>query len=139
MIFKKALKMKTMTSEEKKAALIEKIGEQKVNELTQNIWLLIGALHTAKFAIAQFEPQKMKFEMKSRFNNLGTAINSFINNFEKSASPEDREMLTAVSFDNVAGIAELIAMAVLLPPNQIDWYIEECKKLTFVAINRENS
>ena len=128
-----------MTADQKKAALIEKIGERKVNELTQNIWLLIGALHTAKFAIAQFEPQKMRFEMKKRFNDLSTSINLFINNFEKSASPEEREMLTAVSFDNVAGIAEFIAMAVLLPPNQIDWYIEECKKLTYVAVNRENA
>ena len=128
-----------MTADQKKAALIEKIGEQKVNELTQNIWLLIGALHTAKFAIAQFEPKKLKFEIKNRFNNLNTSINGFINNFEKSASPEERQMLTAVSFDNVAGIAELIAMAVLLPSNQIDWYIEECKKLTFVAVNRENA
>jgi hypothetical protein len=128
-----------MTADQKKAALIEKIGEQKVNELTKNIWLLIGALHTAKFAVAQFEPNKLKFEMKSRFNNLSIAINGFINNFEKSASPEERELLTAVSFDNVAGIAEFIAMAVLLPPSQIDWYIEECKKLTYVAVNRENA
>jgi hypothetical protein len=133
------LKSKNMTADQKKAALIEKIGERKVNELTQNIWLLIGALHTAKFAIAQFEPKKMRFEMKNRFNNLSTSINGFINNFEKSATPEDRELLTSVSFDNVAGIAELIAMAVMLPVNQIDWYIEECKKLTYVAINRENA
>ena len=133
------LKSKNMTAEQKKAALIERIGERKVNELTQNIWLLIGALHTAKFAVAQFEPQKMRFEMKKRFNDLSTSINLFINNFEKSATPEDRELLTSVSFDNVAGIAELIAMAVMLPVNQIDWYIEECKKLTYVAINRENA
>jgi hypothetical protein len=128
-----------MTANQKKAALIEKIGEQKVNELTQNIWLLIGALHTSKFAIAQFEPQKLKFEMKKRFNDLGTAINLFLNRFEKSASPEERELLTAVSFENVGGIAELIAMAVLLPTNQVEWYIEECKKLTYLAVNRENS
>ena len=125
-----------MTNDEKKAALIEKIGEKRVNELTQNIWLLLGSLSTAKYAIAQFEPSKLKFEMKKRFLDLRTAINLFTNNFEKAASPDEREILNESTYDNVAVIAELIAMGITLPPSQTEWYLNECKKLLFTAYNK---
>lgn len=128
-----------MTNEEKKAALIAKVGEQRVNELTQNIWLLLGALSTAKYAIAQFEPNKLKFEMKKRFLDLRTAINLFVNNFEKAATPTERDLLNESTYDNVAVIAELIAMASTLPESQQEWYLNECKKLLFSAYNKSQN
>lgn len=128
-----------MTNDEKKAALIAKVGEQRVNELTQNIWLLLGALSTAKYAIAQFEPNKLKFEMKKRFLDLRTAINLFVNNFEKAASPDERDLLNESTYDNVAVIAELIAMAITLPESQQEWYLNECKKLLFSAYNKSQN
>lgn len=128
-----------MTNEEKKAALIAKVGEQRVNELTQNIWLLLGALSTAKYAIAQFEPSKLKFEMKKRFLDLRTAINLFVNNFEKAATPTERDLLNESTYDNVAVIAELIAMASTLPESQSEWYLNECKKLLFSAYNKSQN
>ena len=128
-----------MTNEEKKAALIAKVGEQRVNELTQNIWLLLGALSTAKYAIAQFEPNKLKFEMKKRFLDLRTAINLFVNNFEKAATPDERDLLNESTYDNVAVIAELIAMAITLPESQQEWYLNECKKLLFSAYNKSQN
>jgi len=128
-----------MTNEEKKAALIAKVGEQKVNELTQNIWLLLGSLKTAKYAIAQFEPNKLKFEMKKRFLDLRAAINLFVNTFEKAANPDERELLNTTSYENVGAVAELIAMAITLPESQIEWYFDECKKLTYVAFNKSQN
>jgi len=128
-----------MTNEEKKAALIAKVGEQRVNELTQNIWLLLGALSTAKYAIAQFEPKKLKFEMKKRFMDLHTSINLFVNNFEKAATPTERDLLNESTYDNVAVIAELIAMAITLPESQSEWYLNECKKLLFSAYNKSQN
>lgn len=122
-----------MTNDERKAALIAKVGEQRVNELTQNIWLLLGSLSTAKYAIAQFEPSKLKFEMKKRFLDLRTAINLFINNFEKAANHDERELLNDSTYDNVAVIAELIAMASTLPQDKSEWYLQECKQLLFKA------
>jgi len=128
-----------MTNEEKKAALIAKVGEHRVNELTQNIWLLLGALSTAKYAIAQFEPNKLKFEMKKRFLDLRTAINLFVNNFEKAATTDERDLLNESTYDNVAVIAELIAMAITLPESQQEWYLNECKKLLFSAYNKSQN
>lgn len=122
-----------MTNDEKKAALIAKVGEKRVNELTQNIWLLLGSLSTAKYAIAQFEPTKLKFEMKKRFLDLRTAINLFTNTFEKAASAEEREILNDSTYENVAVIAELIAMGLTLPPSQTEWYLNECKKVLLSA------
>lgn len=122
-----------MTNDEKKAALIAKVGEQRVNELTQNIWLLLGSLSTAKYAIAQFEPTKLKFEMKKRFLDLRTAINLFTNTFEKAASAEEHEILNDSTYENVAVIAELIAMGLTLPPSQTEWYLNECKKVLLSA------
>lgn len=125
-----------MTNDEKKAALIAKVGEQRVNELTQYIWLLLGALNTAQFAIAQFEPRKMKFEMKNRFNNLNNAIKFFVNNFEKAITPNEKDILETNTFDNIGIVAELIAMTTTLPESQQEWYLNECKKLLFSAYNK---
>jgi hypothetical protein len=128
-----------MTNDEKKAALIAKVGEQRVNELTQYIWLLLGALNTAQFAIAQFEPRKMKFEMKNRFNNLNNAIKFFVNNFEKAITPNEKDILETNTFDNIGIVAELIAMTTTLPESQQEWYLNECKKLLFSAYNKSKN
>jgi hypothetical protein len=128
-----------MTNEEKKAALIAKVGEQRVNELTQYIWLLIGSLNTAQFAIAQFEPRKMKFEMKKRFNDLNNSIKFFLNNFDRAISQNEKEILETNTFDNIAVVAELIAMTTTLPESQQEWYLNECKKLLFSAYNKSQN
>jgi hypothetical protein len=125
-----------MTNDEKKAALIDKIGEQKVNELTQNIWLLLGALSTAKYAIAQFEPKKLKFEMKKRFMDLHTSINLFVNNFEKAATPTERDLLNESTYDNVAVISEVVAMASTLPESQIRMVFKRMQKIIIFSLQQ---
>jgi hypothetical protein len=125
-----------MTGEEKKQVLVQKYGEDRYNEMAAKLWLLLGALNTSLYASAQLEPKRMKFAMKQRFNNLTVAINGFLNNFEKSATQEERDFLQSSSFENVAALAELIAMVIQVPASELDWYLDECKKNTFVAFNR---
>lgn len=125
-----------MTADEKKQVMIQRLGEEKVNEMTAKIWMLIGSLNTSLFAIAQMEPRKMNHMMKKRHNDLRAAIKLFLNSFEKAFEPKEREFLNSVSFENVASIAEVIAMAAQVPVSELDWYLDECKRLTFEAYNR---
>lgn len=125
-----------MTADEKKDLLVQKYGEDRYNEMAARLWLLLGALNTSLYAAAELEPQKMKFAIKQRFNHLTTAIKAFLNNFEKSATQEERDFLQSTSFENVGAMAELIAMVIQVPATELDWYLDECKKNTFVAFNR---
>jgi len=77
--------------------------------------------------------------MKKRFLDLRSAINLFVNTFEKAANPDERELLNTTSYENVGAVAELIAMAITLPESQIEWYLDECKKLTYVAFNKSQN
>lgn len=125
-----------MTADERKQLMIQQLGEEKVNELTAKIWLLIGSLNTSLFAIAQMEPRKMNYLMKKRFNDLRTGIKLFLNTFENSFDQREKEFLNSVSFDNVGAIAELIAMCAQVPSDELEWYLDQCKRLTFEAYNR---
>jgi hypothetical protein len=118
-----------MTADEKKDKLVEKYGEDRYNEMASRLWLLLGALNTSLYAAAELEPQRMKNAMKFRFNNLTTAIKAFLNNFEKSATQEERDFLQSTSFENVGAMAELIAMVIQVPATELDWYLDECKKI----------
>jgi hypothetical protein len=74
--------------------------------------------------------------MKKRFNDLEVAVNLFLNNFKSAAPPAEREILDATSFDTVGTLAELMCMVVQCPLDQLDWYLEECKKMVFLAYNK---
>lgn len=127
-----------MTGAEKKQYMIEKYGEEKVNELTIKIWLLVSVLNASRFAIAEMEPKKMSFTMKKRYNDLETAINLFLNSFKSTAPEAERELLDSTSFDTVGALAELICMVVQCPLDQLDWYLDECKKMVYLAYNKHN-
>jgi len=125
-----------MTGEEKKQVLVQKYGEERYNEMSAKLWLLLGALNTSLYAAAELEPKKMKNAMKFRFNNLIIGIKGFLNNFEKSTTQEERDFLQSTSFENVAALAELIGMVIQVPASELEWYLDECKKNTYVAFNR---
>lgn len=125
-----------MTGEEKKQVLVQKYGEDRYNEMSAKLWLLLGALNTSLYAAAELEPKKMKNAMKFRFNNLIIGIKGFLNNFEKSTTQEERDFLHSTSFENVAALAELIGMVIQVPATELEWYLDECKKNTYVAYNR---
>lgn len=125
-----------LSGADKKQAMVDKYGEAQVNELTAKIWLLVGVLNASRFAIAEMEPKKMSFAMKKRFNDLEVAVNLFLNSFKSAAPQAEREILDATSFDTVGTLAELMCMVVQCPLDQLDWYLEECKKMVFLAYNK---
>jgi hypothetical protein len=101
-------------------------------------WLLVALLNGCRFAIAELEPHKMQHLQKMRFNALKTNIDNFLNNMQASANKEDKQLLESMSFENVGAMAELTCMIAQLPPQVVDWYIEQCKRLTFAAVNEAN-
>jgi hypothetical protein len=125
-----------LSADEKRKIMVEKYGERDVQSLTAKIWMLIGSLNASLYGIAEMEPNKLNHMMKKRFNDLRLAINLFLNNFKKSAEKKEQEVLDAHSFEAVGAMAELVCMVVQVPEDQLEWYLEECKKLTFLAYNK---
>ena len=125
-----------LSADEKRKIMVEKYGEKDVQSLTAKIWMLIGSLHAALYGIAEMEPNKLNHMMKKRFNDLRFAITLFLNNFKKAADKKEQETLDAHSFEAVGAMAELVCMVVQVPEDQLEWYLEECKKLTFLAYNK---
>jgi hypothetical protein len=106
---------------------------------TQRVWLLLSSLHLVKVAIAQLEPQKLHGNQKMRLLNLRNSVVNYLNLQTSGAMKQDRENLNDLNFDVVALMTEVCGMISQLPENQIEWYLNECKKLVFTGINREIS
>ena len=104
---------------------------------TANYWLLITALNTAKFAIVELNPDTMKMQHKQQFKMLQNAMHSFLSGLQGKASKEDKELLNNMNFENVAALAETFGLISQIPEPQIEWFLEQCNRLVFAAVNRE--
>ena len=107
------------------------------NRKAAQYWLLVTSLNAAKFAIAELEPRQMKFSQKHHFLSLHNAIISFLNSIQRNASKDDKELLDKMSFENVGAMAETMSMIAQIPEKQIEWFLNECNKLVFSAVNKE--
>lgn len=103
-----------------------------------NILLLVTALNLSLFSIAELNPQKMGQVNKSRYMNLRAQLKNFLTVMQANSTPELRQKLEDNTFESVGSIAELVAMVTQIHPNQQEWYLEECKKLVYVSVNRQN-
>lgn len=106
-------------------------------EDASRIYLLITTLNAALYAIAELEPLKMTHENKYRLSNLRNAIKTYLTLVSKRAAKNEIQLIDTYSFDNVAIMAELNCMLAHVPANQVEWYVEQCKKLIFSSINKE--
>jgi len=113
------------------------MNEREQLEYTYKVWLLVSALNLAKFAIAELEPHKLHSIQKNRFGILRGAIQNFLTVQQARALKEDRDQLADVNFDVVGVMTEALGLMSQLPVQQYEWYLNECKKLVFTAVNRE--
>jgi hypothetical protein len=107
-------------------------------ENVAKIYLLITTLNAALYAIAELEPLKMTQTNKFRINNLRGSIKNYLALVSNRAKSDEIALIDSYSFGNVAIMAELNCMVAHVPENQIEWYIDECKKLVFEAVKREH-
>lgn len=107
-------------------------------ENVARIYLLITTLNAALYAIAELEPLKMNHSNKMRLMNLRGSIKNYLSLVSNKAKSSEIALIDSYAFGNVAIMAELNCMVAHVPENQIEWYIDECKKLVFLAIKKEH-
>jgi hypothetical protein len=105
---------------------------------TMNLWLLVTSINLTIFAIAQLEPKKMRQTEKMRYNSLRQANNNFLTTMTAFSSAENKELLKDMSFESVGLMAELLAMATQVHPDQQEWFSGEVQKLIFQSVNRQS-
>ena len=93
-------------------------------------WLLITSLNATKFALGELEIERFKQERKMRFRALQQATNTFLGYLPKESEVAD------MAFENVSAMVEVMSIIAQMPPTQIEWYLQEVKKLSYIAINR---
>ena len=54
----------------------------------------------------------------------------FLNRGQRHASQKDKELLSDLSHENVAAIAETVAIISAIPPDSIDWF---CDRVNHIA------
>jgi hypothetical protein len=101
-----------------------------------DLYMLITCLNAACYAITELDTTKMRFENKMRYNTLRNTMLNFLKSLEKQTTKEQFEELKQFNFENVIAMTDLMAVVSLLPPGQMDWFLEEVNKLSFAAVNR---
>ena len=113
------------------------MNEREVKQIF-DFWMLISALNLAKYSITQILDASLSSSLqKNRYNMMRNNISNFLKVQQSNISRENREALDEGNFDNVGLMAEVIGNMTQVPPNQYDWYLNECNKLVHVAANRE--
>lgn len=104
---------------------------------TVSYWLLVTALNTSKYCIAELEPSGMKFQQKQQFTMLHNAIHGFLATMQQKTTKKDKEFLDSQSFENVAALVETFSMIAQIPAPQIEWFLNETNKLVYAAVDKE--
>lgn len=101
-----------------------------------DLYLLISCLNAACYAITELNTNLMRFDDKMRYNALRNTMLNFLKSLEKKTTKDQFEDLKTFNFENVHAMTELMMVISLLPPGQMEWFLEEVNKLSFAAVNR---
>jgi hypothetical protein len=116
-----------------------KFTEEEYQRRKEHYYMLLTSLNTVKYCIAQIGVDTLKQEHKMMFNSMKISATYFLDNiFSKATKQQDIEILQDISFNNVAAATTLFGLISKMPQEQIDWFTEECVKLSYVAYNRQN-
>jgi CO dehydrogenase/acetyl-CoA synthase gamma subunit (corrinoid Fe-S protein) len=101
-----------------------------------DLYLLISCLNAGCYAITELEPDKMGSQDKMAYKNLRNFMFNFLKGLERKATKEQIAELHAYNFDNVGAMTELMAIVALIPPTQIEWFLQEVNKLAEESVDR---
>lgn len=104
------------------------------NKRLADIWLLISTLNTARYAITEINPDTMHSHTKMQFKNLKTNIENFLISAQSKMQTKDRQRLANINFENVAIMAETIALLAHVPINKQEEFLDGVNKLVFQII-----
>jgi hypothetical protein len=102
-------------------------------------YMMLTSLNTIRYCIAEIDVNTLRHEHKSMFKNMHAQSQYLLDNiFAKASRKEDIEILQDISFNNVAAATTVFGLMSKMPQEQIDWFTEECVKLSYAAYNRQN-
>lgn len=104
-----------------------------------DLYLLISCLNAGCYAITELEPNKMGSQDKMAYKNLRNFMQNFLKGLERKATKEQIAELHAYNFNNVEAMTVIMSVMALIPPMQVDWFIEEVNKLALESIERAKS
>jgi hypothetical protein len=104
-----------------------------------DLYLLISCLNAGCYAITELEPDRMNSEDKYKYKNLRQFMKNFLVGLERKVTKEQLAELHAYNFNNVEAMTVIMSVMALIPPMQVDWFIEEVNKLALESIERVKS
>jgi hypothetical protein len=107
------------------------------NKRLADIWLLISALNTAKYAITEINPDTMQPHTKMQFKNLRTNIDNFLVSSQSKMETKDRKRLADFNFENVAIMVETMSILAHVPINKQEEFLNKVNQIVFDVIETD--
>ena len=107
------------------------------NKRLADIWLLISALNTARYAITEINPDTMQPHTKMQFKNLKSNIENFLHNSQSKMETKDRQRLADFNFENVAIMVETMSLLAHVPINKQEEFLNKVNKIVFDVIETD--
>jgi hypothetical protein len=107
------------------------------NKRLADLWLLISALNTVRYAIVEINPETMQSQTKMQFKNLKLYIENFLMAAQTKMQTRERNMLSAMNFENVAIMAETMSLLAHVPINKQEEFLTKVNELVFEVIKDE--
>jgi len=104
------------------------------NKRLADLWLLISALNTVRYAIVEIDPNTMQSQTKMQFKNLKLYIENFLMAAQTKMQTRERNMLAAMNFENVAIMAETMSLLAHVPINKQEEFLTKVNELVFEVV-----
>jgi hypothetical protein len=104
------------------------------NKRLADLWLLISALNTVRYAIAEINPDTMQSHTKMQFKNLRTNIENFLISAQTKMQTKERQSLASLNFENVAIMAETMSLLAHVPINKQEEFLRKVNDLVFEVV-----
>lgn len=104
------------------------------NKRLADLWLLISALNTVRYAIVEIDPNTMQSQTKMQFKNLKLYIENFLMAAQTKMQTRERNMLSAMNFENVAIMAETMSLLAHVPINKQEEFLTKVNGLVFEVV-----
>jgi hypothetical protein len=104
------------------------------NKRLADLWLLISALNTVRYAIAEINPDTMQSHTKMQFKNLRSNIENFLVSAQTKMQTKERQTLASMNFENVAIMAETLSLLAHVPINKQEEFLTKVNELVFEIV-----
>jgi len=104
------------------------------NKRLADLWLLISALNTVRYAITEINPDTMQSHTKMQFKNLRSNIENFLVSAQTKMQTKERQTLASMNFENVAIMAETLSLLAHVPINKQEEFLSKVNNLVFEVI-----